>query len=152
MKKINYLFFNLLIILSVFSVSCSDKGDTPPPEPTKTQLITQGSWTFDKAMTGSVDVSSSVPACYKDNVVSFTSATNGTVTNTVVCTPTDNTPATFTWSWQNNEMVLRLSAPLFPGGTGDFNLNTLTATSLVVNQDVTFPGYPTTNVIFYYKH
>lgn len=136
---------------SFISMSCNKDDNNTTPAKTKTQLIMQGSWSFDKAFSGSTDISSSVPACYKDNVVTFTSSTNGTVQNTVVCTPTDITPATFTWSWNSGETVLQLNAPLFPGGTGNFNLNSLTETALVVNQDVNF-GTGTTNVIFHYKH
>lgn len=141
----------LLIASSLFFViGCGKEDDNITPAPTKTELITKSSWSFDKAMSGSTDVTAMTPACYKDNVVTFTSATNGTVANTVVCTPTDNTPATFTWSWQNSETIVRLSAPLFPGGTGDFNLVSLTATALVVEQTVNF-GTPT-SITFYYKH
>ncbi len=139
------------LLIAVTFFSCG-KDEDPPEQKTKTQLITQGSWSFDKAMSGGIDISSSVNACYKDNVVTFTSSTNGTVANPVLCTPTDNTPATFTWSFTGGEMVLSLSAPLFPGGTGNFNIVSLTETSLVVSQDVTIPPNPTANVVFYYKH
>jgi hypothetical protein len=145
-------FYTLLVMGSLFFIiGCQKESDnTTTPAPTKTELITKSSWSFDKATSGGIDISGSVPACYKDNVVTFTSATNGTVANTIVCTPTDNTPPTFTWSWQNSETIVRLSAPLFPGGTGDFNLISLTATALVVEQTVNF-GAPT-SVTFYYKH
>ncbi len=150
MKK-QFYFFLVIAYSAIIVLSACGKDDDPAPATkTKTQLATQGSWSFDKAMSGAIDISGSVNACYKDNVVTFTSATNGTVANTVVCTPTDTTPATFTWSWQSGETVLRLSAPLFPGGTGDFNLISLTETALVVEQTVNF-GAPT-SVTFYYKH
>ena len=152
MKKQILHFFVAACFITLISTSCNKDDNNTTPAKTKTQLITQGSWSFDKAFSGSTDISSSVPACYKDNVVTFTSSTNGTVQNTVVCTPTDNTPATFTWSWQSSETVLRLSAPLFPGGTGDFNLISLTETALVVEQTVTFPPNPPTSVTFHYKH
>lgn len=152
MKKQTLQLFTTICFIIFIATSCNKDDNNTTPAKTKTQLITQGSWSFDKAFSGSTDISGSVPACYKDNVVTFTSSTNGTVQNTVVCTPTDNTPATFTWSFQSNETILRLSAPLFPGGTGDFNINSITETSLVVNQDVTFPPNPTANVIFHYKH
>lgn len=152
MKK--QLYFLLITVCSatiILSGCGKDDDDNTTPAKTKTQLIMQGSWSFDKAFSGTVDITAQVPACYKDNIVTFTTATNGTVTNTVVCTPTDNTPATFTWSWNTGETILQLNAPLFPGGTGMFNLNSLTETALVVNQDVNF-GTGTTNVIFHYKH
>jgi len=150
MKKQILHFFTTTCFVIFISTPCNKDDNNTTPAKTKTQLITQGSWSFDKAFSGSTDISGSVPACYKDNVVTFTSSTNGTVQNTVVCTPTDVTPATFTWSWQNNETVLSLSAPLFPGGTGNFNLISLTETALVVEQTVNF-GAPT-SVTFHYKH
>ncbi len=150
-KQILQLFITTCFIIFI-STSCNKDDNNTTPAKTKTQLITQGSWSFDKAFSGGTDISGSVPACYKDNVVTFTSSTNGTVQNTVVCTPTDVTPATFTWSWQSGETVLSLSAPLFPGGTGNFNLISLTETALVVEQTVTFPPNPPTSVTFHYKH
>lgn len=152
MKQL-FLQTTLIAFLFVAFSACQKDAEEQPAVKTKTELITTGSWQFDKAMSGSADVSGSVPACYKDNVVTFTSATNGTVLNTVVCTPTDITPATFTWSFQSSETVLRLSAPFFPGGTGDFTIVSLTATALVVSQNVTFPPSPAPiNITFHYKH
>lgn len=150
MKKQNQIALPFILIASLFIFSCSNK-ETPDPAPkTKTQLLLQGSWSFDKALSGTFDISSQVPACYKDNVVTFGNST-GSVSNPLPCTPTDNTPSTFTWNWLSNETVLSLNAPLFPGGTGNFNLVSLTETALVVSQDVNF-GTGTINVIFYYKH
>ena len=153
MKKL--LFLLLATPATLFFPGCEKEKDNNDDgtTKTKTELITTGSWSFDKAMSGGVDISSQVPACYKDNVVSFSTSLNGSVTNTVVCTPTDITPATFTWSFQSGETVLALSAPLFPGGTGNFTVEAITATSLVVSQNVIIPPSSTpTNVVFYYKH
>jgi len=151
MKKNLLSLTTIIAFLFLIVTGCqSDPEDLPAPK-TKTQLITTGSWQFDKAFSGSFDITTQVPACYKDNVVTFTNATNGTVTNTVVCTPTDNTPATFTWSFQTSETVVALNAPLFPGGTGNFNLISLTETALVVEQTVNFSGTPA-SVTFHYKH
>ena len=150
MKKHLLSLTTIIAFLFLIVTGCqNDPEDLPAPK-TKTQLITTGSWQFDKAFSGAVEITGSVPACYKDNVVTFTSATNGTVANTVVCTPTDNTPATFTWSFQSGETVVALNAPLFPGGTGNFNLISLTETALVVEQTVNF-GTPA-SVTFHYKH
>ncbi len=155
MKKQLYFLFAILSSTAIFFSACG-KDDDPAPAPTpktKTQLIMQGSWSFDKFFQGTTDISAFVNACYKDNVVTFTSSTAGTIQNTVVCTPTDNTPATFTWSWNTGETVLQLNAPLFPGGTGNFNLVSLTETALVISQVANFgaPGDPQTYT-FHYKH
>jgi Lipocalin-like domain len=153
MKK-QFAILSIVVTCAIFLFpSCQD--DDPFVLKTKTELITQGSWSFEKATTGNppIDVSLQVPACYKDNVVSFVASGNGSVQNTVVCTPTDTTPATFTWAFQTNETVISLNAPLFPGGSSTFNIVTLSETSLVISQDVVIPPATTpTNVVFYYKH
>ena len=151
MKKQLYpLFAAISALLIVFS-SCEDDDPIPPPK-TKTQLIMQGSWNFDKFFQGTTDVSAFVNACYKDNVVTFTSSTAGTVSEgaNVCASPA---PATFTWSWNSGETVLQLNAPLFPGGTGNFNLVSLTETALVISQVANFgaPGDPQAYT-FHYKH
>lgn len=152
--KRQFASFCAVALLSVFLFpSCQD--DDPFVLKSKTELLAQGSWSFDKATTGNppVDVSINIPACYKDNIVSFTTNGSGSVQNTVVCTPTDVTPATFTWTFQTNETVISLNAPLFPGGSSSFNLVSLTETALVISQDVVVPPATTpTNVVFYYKH
>ncbi len=139
-------------IATIFVLSSCQNDDNLVLK-SKTQLITQGSWKFDKATSGTpaTDVSASIAACYKDNVVSFTSSTNGTVSDGVPCaTPA---PANFTWSFQSGETILSFDAALFPGGGNNFSLVALTENSLVISQDVIVPPSPTpVNVVFYYKH
>ena len=151
MKK--QLYTLLVIGLLFFIIGCQKESDnTTTPAPTKTELITKSSWSFDRATSSGTDISGFINACYKDNVVTFTSSTNGTVNEgaNVCASPA---PSTFTWSFQNSETVLSLSAPLFSGGTGNFNIVALTATSLAISQDVIIPPSSTSsNVIFYYKH
>jgi hypothetical protein len=153
MKK-QFALFGLLFTVAIFGLSSCQPDDNLPVIKTKTQLITASAWSFDKATHATLgDISSQIPVCYKDNVVIFTSSTNGTVTNTVPCTPTDTTPPTFTWSFQTGETVLALNAALFPGGSNNFNIVALTETSLAISQDVVIPPNPTAvNVTFYYKH
>ncbi len=153
MKK-QFSLFSTVCIVSIFLLSSCQQDDNLPVIKTKTQLITQGAWSFDKAFQGTADVSAQVPICYKDNIISFTSSTNGTVLNPVQCTPPpDNTPTSFTWNFRSGETVLNLNAPLFPGGSNSFSIVTLSETSLVISQDVIIPPLTTpTNVIFHYKH
>jgi hypothetical protein len=145
MKK---LLFGLTatLILTISMVSCSKDGDDGPPPKTKTELISQQSWKFSSANAGGTDVSGMVDACYKDNLITF-NATGGTGNvneGANVCSP--STAGNFTWSFQNNETQLQVSASLFPGGTGNLELVSLTETTVVVAQDMTFPPFPTTNV------
>lgn len=152
MKK--QLYFLLIAICSatIILTSCDKDDDNTTPAKTKTQLIMQGSWSFDKIFQGTTDVTLGTPACYKDNVVTFTSTTNGTVNEgaNVCASPA---PATFTWSWNSGETILQLNTPFFPGGSTNFTLVSLTETALVVSQVANFgaPGDPQAYT-FHYKH
>lgn len=120
---------------------------------TNTELITQSSWKFDHATSSGVDISSQIPACYKDNIVAFVSNGTGTVDeSTNVCSPSN--AGSFTWSFQSNETMLHLSTTLFSGGSGDFTLVSLTETNLVVSQTVILPPPPGTQVtaVITFKH
>jgi len=140
----------LCLALSFFISSCG-KDDNPAPAKTKTELITQSTWKFDKAMSGGFDVSAFVPACWKDNIAVFVNNGTGTLDESaVVCMP--SVAGAFTWAFQSNETILHLSAPLFPGGSGDFTLISLTETNLVVSQNITIPPNPPTDVEFTFKH
>lgn len=154
MKKQLYFFLAIAYSASIILTGCGkDDDSTPTPTPkTKTQLIMQGVWNFDKVFQGPTDVSAFTNACYKDNVVTFTSSTNGTVNEgAIVCA--SPAPATFTWSFQSSETILALNAPFFPGGSTNFTLVSLTETALVVSQVANFgaPGDPQAYT-FHYKH
>ena len=148
-------FFPLTAILPFVLLSgCSkdNNNNNSTPAPTKTELITKSSWNFDHATSGGTDITAAINACYKDNVVTFTSATNGTVNEGAnVCT--SPAPATFTWMFQSNETALSLSAAIFATGSGNFSIISLTDASLVISQDVIVPPSSSpNNVVFYYKH
>ncbi len=135
----------------LFAFPACEKEDNNPPEKTKTELISQSTWKFSTAFAGSTDVTANVHACLKDNIVTFNANGTGNVNeSTNVCSP--SYAGNFTWSFQSNETVLFMSAPLFPGGSGTFNLVSLTETNLVVSQDMTIPPYPTTNVKVTFIH
>ena len=119
---------------------------------TKTELITQSSWKFDKATAvGLGDISSQVPACIKDNIYVFASNGTGTINESAnVCAP--SSAGTFTWSFQNNETMLQLSAALFPGGSSSFTLVSLTEINLVISQLMTITPLPPTTIEITLKH
>jgi hypothetical protein len=138
----------VVLALAVSIISCKKDSD---PEPTRTDHITASSWKFEKATSGGIDVSSQVPACFKDNIIVFQAGGNGTMAEGAdICAPP--APPTFTWSFQNNEAVLRFSSALLPGGSGDFNIVTLNATNLVISQDMNFPPFGNVNVVITFKH
>src|SRR2546423_4943401 len=139
MKKLLWIVPVIAITTSVFFIDCKKKKEHIK---TKTELLTQTSWKFDKATASGVDISTQIPACMKDNVTTFVSNGTGTINeSTNVCSPT--TAGNFTWSFQNNETTLNLSVPLFPGGSGNFTVVTLNETNFVLSQDMVIPPLTT---------
>ena len=128
-------------IFTILLISCQKDSDLTP---SNSDYLVQSSWKFEKATASGTDVSSQIPACFKDNTITFSSNGSGTISEGAsVCSPA--APATFTWSFQNNDAELNLSAPLITGGSGTFNLVTLNATNLVIAQNMTIP--PSTSSI-----
>ena len=147
-KLFSFSLFGLCLV-ALLSLSCN-KDDTP--QPTKTEYITQSAWKFDKATASGIDISAQIPACFKDNTITFVSNGSGTISEgATICVPP--APATFTWSFQNNETRLSLSTPLISGGSGIFNLVVLNEVNLVISQDMTIPPSPTPiTVVITFKH
>ena len=139
---------NKLILASVFCFTAlfftnCDKNDDPPapPTPTKTELITKSSWKFSSAKAGGIDVTAQIPACFKDNTITFVATGTGTISEgAVACSPA--APATFTWSFQSSETQINLNTPLITGGSGLFTIVKLDAVNLVVSQNMTIPPAP----------
>jgi hypothetical protein len=145
--------FSFLLILA----GCSKDDDAPPTNKTKTELLTQASWKFEKAEAATFgDVSNQIDDCIKDNIITFTATANATGTGiadegTTKCGATQQT--TFNWTLDNNETKLTSDKPLFTGGSGEFTIVTLTETNLVVSQQMTIPGIPAPiNVTLTLKH
>ncbi len=108
-------------------------------------------WVFQSASASGMGDVSNAPqlACFKDNTLTFTSATAGNINEgTTVCSP--STAGPFTWNFTNNETELFLSGTLIPGGSGNYNIISLNATNLVVSQTVNFP--PSVLVTVTFKH
>lgn len=152
MRKQLLLTSSILTIAFLIITGCG-KEKNPAPAKTKTELLTQASWKFDKATASGVGDISTNPllACYVDNTISFASNLSGTINEgTVVCsTPA---PATFTWAFQSSETVLQLSFTLFPGGSPDFTIVSITGTNLVLSQLMTIAPYPATTIEVTFKH
>ena len=132
----------VLSFTTLFFTNC-DKNDDPPapPTPTKTELITKSSWKFSSAKAGGIDVTAQIPACFKDNTITFVATGTGTISEgAVACSPA--APATFTWSFQSSETQINLNTPLITGGSGLFTIVKLDAVNLVVSQNMTIPPAP----------
>ena len=140
-----------LVILVILHISCSKEGNTPPAAKTKTDLITKASWKFEKATAGVAgDISSAIKPCLKDNTITFATNKTGSISESAdVCSP--SYANNFTWEFQVNETILHLSTPVFPGGSNDFTLVSLTETNLVLSQVMTVAPYPPTTVEVTFK-
>jgi hypothetical protein len=135
----NKLAFFAIVCFTALTFSSCDKEDNPPPS--NTDYITKSSWKFSSAKAGGIDVTAQVPACFKDNTITFVANGSGTITEgATVCTPP--APPTFTWTFQNNGTQVNLSTPLLTGGSGVFTIVLLNDVNLVVSQSMTIPPAP----------
>lgn len=149
-KQLLLLFF---ITTGFFLITGCEKDKDPAPQKTKTELITSGSWKFEKATASGIGDISAHPslACYIDNTMTFSSNLTGTISEGAnVCT--SPAPATFTWAFQSNETILHLNFTLFAGGSPDFTIVSLTETNLVLSQTMTIAPYPATTIEVTFKH
>jgi hypothetical protein len=135
MNRLLTLAAGILATLILMSGNC-DKNDNPAPS--NTDYLTRSPWKFSKATASGIDISAQIPACFKDNSISFAINGTGTISEgTLACVPP--APPTFTWTFQNNGTQLNLSTPLLSGGSGTFNIVTLNDVNLVISQSVTIP-------------
>ncbi len=149
----------LLLTLFLF-IACSKKnnGSNTPPEKTKTDFLVASSWKFEKATASGVgDVSAQFSACVKDNILSFTATAAKSGSGIIdegasKCNDADPQTMAFTWTLTANDTQLVTSKALFEGGSTEFTIVTLTATSFVVEQTLTIAPYPATTVTLYLKH
>src|SRR6478736_2227878 len=89
--KIKFSTMNKLILATVlcfttlFFTNCDKNDDpAPPPPPTKTELITKSSWKFSSAKASGIDVTAQIPACFKDNTITFVASGTGTISEGAV--------------------------------------------------------------------
>ncbi len=136
----------LAIVISIsatlFLASCSKEDDSTPAPKTKTELLTTGTWKFSTATVGGTNVNALLQSCQKDNILTFVAVgLSGTLDEGLTkCNGADPQSSPFTWSFASGETVLNISTPLFTGGSNTFTLVSLTATELVVSQNITVGG------------
>lgn len=142
------ILFGVICVLTFSFLSC-DKNDNPPPS--DTDDITRSPWKFSSAKAGGFDVTAQVPACFKDNTMIFVANGTGTINEGAnVCAPAS--PASFTWTFQNNGSEINMSTPLVAGGSGVFTIVRLDETNLVVSQTMTIAPNPPTAVELTFIH
>ena len=140
-----------ILSFSIFFSACKKDSNKDKPK-TNTDLITQATWKFSSASaTGFGDISSQVPDCDKDNIYTFVSDGSGNVNESSnVCSP--SSAGAFTWNFTNNETGLHVSTALFPTGSSDLTIVSLTETNLVVSQTMTIAPLPPTTVEITFVH
>ena len=141
-----------LILLSASSAffllinsSCGKDDDPAPSAKTKTELITTGSWKYDKIDPA---IAENYITCFKDNITTFTSDGKGTCPE-AACNVTPRL-GNFNWNFTDSETKLHLDATLIPSGSGDFTIVTLNETNMVLSQNITSPVPATITITF--KH
>ena len=142
-----------IFTIAVFIFSSCGKDYTTPAPKTKTQLLSQNTWKFKTAFAGTTDISSSIQACQKDNVLTFAVALTGTADEGATkCNSGDPQSNPFTWNFQSSETILFISATLFSGGSSTFTLVSLSETELVVSQTITPPVGPSFLAVVTFVH
>jgi hypothetical protein len=149
--KPHFIFLAAVIaVISLFSLAC--KKDSSPSSKTKTELITSGTWKFNKATASGINVTGFLEDCQKDNTITFSSNGNGVADEGATrCDSNDPQTISFTWNFAGNESVVHVSTQLFTGGSGDFNLEGLSETELMLSQNADFSG-TSQKVVFTFVH
>ena len=150
----------LLPLGFIIGTGCQKDGDGGTTKKTKTELITQSTWKFDRAgldLDNNGTIDSPLPAgvlqsCDTDGTLTFNSNGSGVGDEgPTKCDPANPQTVNFTWSLKNNETVINFSNVLFGGLTGDVKLIGVTDSKLTLQKDVTNGGI-TVNVVVELKH
>jgi hypothetical protein len=142
---------HVLIAFVFFIIAGCNKGsdlDITPAPLTKTEMLSTGTWKFTVAYSGGVDVTAFLPACQKDNILTFVTDGTGNVNEGLTkCNSGDPQTNPITWTFNTGETTVTISSTLFTGGS---NLNTivaLTDVSLALSQTITISGTPQTVIL-----
>ena len=156
MKKL--LFFLPALILIA---SCDkDDDDDQPAGKTKTELITQTSWKFEKAgidndKNGTIDqdLSSQINACVKDNTLKFeTNNTGVSDEGGTKCSTNSPQSLPFTWSFASNETAVNITGNAVLGFGGQYKIITLSETNMSLSKDTTLPIIGASTVVAQFIH
>ena len=152
--------FFILVILSFVFFSCKKDDSSSPGTTSNTTILAQQPWKFNNAGldpnkdgTIDTDVSSQVPACLKDNSVTFASTGSGTVDEGAAkCNPADPQTLPFTWSFASNETLININGNAIAGKGGQYKIVALTSTQLSLSKDTTVPVIGATTFVVNLKH
>ncbi|MCX8019331.1 MAG: lipocalin family protein [Chitinophagaceae bacterium] len=139
-----------LFLLTLFLIGISScKKDK---QKSKTELLVQASWKLSNVKANGNDVTSSIPACLRDNILTFEANGSGNVNEgPTKCNASDPNTYSITWSFRNGETQIQINPAIIPGGSDIFSLDKLTETELVLSQNVQ-TGASTTNMTFTFIH
>jgi len=150
MKKNTWFLAIIAVLTLTVFISCDPDE---PQAPTQAELLASGSWKFQSATHATLGDISTAPqiACFVDNTLTFTTSNAYTVTEgSVICSP--STAAVGTWSFKPVDS-LQFSTSLVPGvSAGAFKIVSLTATNLVLAQNVVVAPLPSALVTVTFKH
>ena len=131
-----------ILAFFLFAITSCEKDKEETPQKTNTELLTLAPWKFQSATAMGQDASGFIDDCYEDNIITANADGTGTVDeSTSVCVPSNAGP--FTWTFENSETEIEISAVLIPGGSSRFNIVTLNETTLVVTQNMTLGPFNT---------
>jgi hypothetical protein len=134
-------FFTFLMGMTLL-YSCSEKETDP--QPTRTELLTNGSWKYDSGgvdsdRNGTIDItieSTGFPACRLDNIGTFQNGGLGiNDEGPTKCNAGDPQTTNFNWSLTDSDSKLNISGSGFFGASGQFNVRTLTNAQLSISKD-----------------
>ncbi len=145
----SHTFRSFLISLTALALLTGCTKEADDDTPTTEELISAITWKFSKASTSGTDISALIQACYKDNTLRFTKASpqNTGVLNEGAskCNAADPQERSFTWQYDASFQKLTVtgtgsSVNILPGGSNEFTLVRVSATELVISQNVSFAG------------
>ena len=135
------------LLFACILVGC-DKSTTDNT-PTTEDKISATTWKFSKATANSTDISALIQACYKDNTLQFTKAspqnTGKLNEGATKCNAADPQERGFTWVYDASFQKITITGTtgaiaILPGGSNELTLVRVSATEMVVSQNVTFAG------------
>ena len=138
--------------------SCSKDDDKKPADPqtntpqkpeasAKTKMLSAKPWKLESLTNNGQDMMNNplFPNCNKDDLYKFNTDSTITVNDGVILCPSN--PSNGTWEFKNNETIINLTIPSISlVATGDFTLESLSETTLVLSKVQTIAGTNSTFV------
>ncbi|HLX92258.1 MAG TPA: lipocalin family protein [Puia sp.] len=139
--------------------SCSKKSSSSNNANNKLTLLTSGAWKIDTIGidvdgNGTIDeaLPGGVPACIKDNTITFNADSTGVENEGAIkCDSSSPQTTNFQWSFNSTQTAINFPDSLVGSFGGTATIEVLTSTQLHLEQAVTESGV-TVNVAIYLSH